>query len=356
MYWYLYSSSLLVAVLATLLALYTWRKRTAVHTIVRHLDDGLLLVTANGQIEDVNRGMAEFLQSQPESLVSRSVTAVFPELATCRDEADDSTTEFTHADKTYRLSRTPLPTQHAKAQREIITLQDVTKQRTEARVRDELTSTMVHDLRSPISNSLAALTMLQRDLQDTLSGDSQLLLEMTVTNTEKTLQLVNQILELNRLENEQMPLEMTAVSLPELVATVVESQWPMAVAQAVRLETAFGHNLPAVFADRLMLERVLQNLVDNGIKASPKDGVVTIEAKREANRLLVAVVDEGAGVPDELKTAVFDKFTTGQTGGSGLGLAFCKMTLQAHQQSIWFENRPDGGAAFFFTLPLAPSF
>lgn len=109
-----------------------------------------------------------------------------------------------------------------------------------------------------------------------------------------------------------------------------------------------------------MLKRVLQNLVSNAIKFTPAGGVVRVTARADPSeepRLLVSVSDTGPGVPAEIQDRLFQKFVTGrQLGhGSGLGLAFCKMVIEAHGERIWLDNTYENGAMFTFTLPLPPT-
>jgi signal transduction histidine kinase len=132
--------------------------------------------------------------------------------------------------------------------------------------------------------------------------------------------------------------------------------------------------LPLAWADAELIERVLQNLIDNAIKFTPTGGVVRVTAKvdtgppprvgkelgeraEEHPRLLVSVSDTGSGIPPEIQGQLFKKFITGaQEGrGNGLGLAFCKMVIEAHGGRIWVERTSESGTTFTFTLPLAPA-
>jgi signal transduction histidine kinase len=118
-------------------------------------------------------------------------------------------------------------------------------------------------------------------------------------------------------------------------------------------------DLPKAWVDAKLTERVLQNLVGNAVKFTPGGGVVRVTAQVDNTeghpRILVAVSDTGPGIPPQIEDRLFQKFVTGrQEGrGSGLGLTFCKMAIEAHDERIWVESTPDEGTTFFFTLPVA---
>jgi signal transduction histidine kinase len=174
------------------------------------------------------------------------------------------------------------------------------------------------------------------------------------------LKLVNDILDVSRLESGRMLLERTAVSLADLIAETLRAQSLLAADKSLRLESDAPPALPPAWADARLIERVLQNLVDNAIKFTPPGGLVKVTARpgdqepAEPPHLRVSVADSGPGIPPELQSKMFQKFVVGQRekGGSGLGLAFCKLVVEAHGGHIWFESEPEQGTTFTFTLPL----
>jgi two-component system phosphate regulon sensor histidine kinase PhoR len=173
------------------------------------------------------------------------------------------------------------------------------------------------------------------------------------------LELIKAILEISRLESQQMPLEHTLVSLSDLADSALDSQLPLAAEKGVRLESDVPSTLPPAWADVTLLRRVLTNLVSNAIKFTPPDGVIRVTARvdpAEHSRLLVSVSDTGSGIPPEIQDRLFQKFVTGrQEGhGSGLGLAFCKMVIESHGDRIWLESTSEEGTTFTFGLPLPP--
>jgi signal transduction histidine kinase len=244
----------------------------------------------------------------------------------------------------------------------MIVFHDISERRRREILRDDLTHSMVHDLRSPLSNSLFALEMLRNGTVQEDEADRQRLIDLTYENSEKVLQLVNTILDLGQLENDTIPVRLTAVSLTKLVDRVLSNQSPRAEAKSVSLISEIAPDCPVAWADEDLVERVVQNLVDNSIKYSPVEGTVTVTAvpihhhDKKRRQLHVTVSDEGPGLPPQLVDTVFDKFVKGPNteSGNGLGLAFCQMALAAHNQKIWIESQAEGGTKFTFSLALPP--
>jgi signal transduction histidine kinase len=148
-------------------------------------------------------------------------------------------------------------------------------------------------------------------------------------------------------------------TLNNMISTVIDMQSPQALEKNLQLKQVIPKDLPMVWIDSALVERVLQNLVGNAIKFTPEEGAVQITAvinEAEPDSILISVSDTGAGVPKEIRNRLFEKFTTGgqRERGSGLGLAFCKMAIEAHGQRIWLANSSEKGTTFQFTLSFSP--
>ena len=247
-------------------------------------------------------------------------------------------------------------------------LHDVTEERLLAKMREDLTHTMVHDLRNPLTGISTALQLLDSKLVEVITPAQHRLFEIATNSTQRMVDLVNSILDLSRLEKGKMPLNRTPLSLPDLFAETLRLQSPLYSAKHLQVGSDASPTLPLAFADTEVIERVLQNIVGNAIKFTPAGGTITIQATELAGKvsacenaqevpcsfLRVSVTDSGPGVPPELRDKLFEKFVVGeqQERGSGLGLAFCKLAVQAHGGDIWVESGPTGGAVFVFTLPV----
>jgi signal transduction histidine kinase len=152
-------------------------------------------------------------------------------------------------------------------------------------------------------------------------------------------------LDLKLMEDGRLPLRLEAVDVRELVDEAFRLYAPLASEQGLRQENAIQEALPPISADRALLLRVVQNLVGNALKFTPPHGRVWVEAWEEPpGYLLLAVSDTGPGIPPELKEQLFQKFVTGRVEGrgSGLGLAFCRLAVEAHGGRTWVESTTTG--------------
>ncbi len=248
----------------------------------------------------------------------------------------------------------------------MLVFSDETEARELSQMRSDLSNMIVHDLRSP----LTAVTTGLKLMRDIVPVDSPYR-PMVVSTTEasqrairKMLVRVDSLLDISRLDSGVLSLETEPTDMATLADSVCVELSPLAQELEVTLTTDISDETPALDADPDKVERVLQNLVDNALKFCPAEGKVTIRAhqpEKDANGerfVRIDVIDSGSGVPDEYKTKLFDRYVQmkgrrGKRRGSGLGLTFCRLVVEAHGGRIWIEDNPDGGSIFAFTLPVA---
>jgi PAS domain S-box-containing protein len=251
----------------------------------------------------------------------------------------------------------------------LLVLYDVTQERVLERMRDDLTRTLIHDLRNPLTTISTSLQFMEQ-VGSNFSPDQNFMLEIARSSTRRMLKLINTILDVSQLESGRMPLRYEPVSLSALVDEALRVQLPLAAGKGVRLESSVSPSLPPAWADAKLIERVLQNLIDNAIRFTPLNGMVQVIAGQAddgvtgpeesgqpapVSQLHVSVSNNGPGLAPEVQDRLFQKFVTGgeQGSGTGLGLAFCKLAVEAHGGRIWVESEPDRITTFTFTLPLA---
>jgi PAS domain S-box-containing protein len=237
-------------------------------------------------------------------------------------------------------------------------LRDVTQERILAQMRDELTHTLVHDLRSPLASISTALQFLEMMLDSEMHQGHEQVLEIAEISAQRMLHMIDSILDLSSLESGKLPLRCMEFELPPLVAEIVQSHVPQIDEKNLQVTTHLPHHIPDLYADAELVERILQNLLHNAIKFTPPEGRIHIGVRQEEadeERLVVSIQDTGPGIPDELRSRLFNKFAAGQIEGrgSGLGLAFCRMAVEAHGGAIWVEETSEEGTVIAFTLPLA---
>jgi signal transduction histidine kinase len=178
---------------------------------------------------------------------------------------------------------------------------------------------------------------------------------------QKMITLVNDILDVSRLESGRMPMDLAPVGLFGLVAHTLTGQSVLALDKNLHLENDVPMELPPAMADGTLIGRVLENLIGNAIKFTPNGGLIRVGAEvqvreeESAPELVVSVFDDGPPIPPGLQGRLFERFATGrgEASGSGLGLAFCKLAVEAHGGRIWAESDHPEGVTFSFTLPAA---
>jgi PAS domain S-box-containing protein len=223
-------------------------------------------------------------------------------------------------------------------------------------LRDDLLSSIYHDLRSPLSNVISSMDVLANMLK--LDGNPAILslFNIAVRSTERIQRLTNSLLDINRLEAGQPIVNRQLVSPQSLVQDALDAVSPIAKNKSQEISAELTEDLPPVTIDGDMIRRVLINLTENAVKFTPPEGIIKIGAALDGKWVRMWVEDSGPGIPDEKKESIFDKFTRlhGKDGpaGFGLGLAYCRLAVEGHHGRIWIEDASKTGARFIFTLPL----
>ncbi len=235
-------------------------------------------------------------------------------------------------------------------------------------LRDELVHALIHDLRNPLASIRASLSGLLYNDTRNLSPYQAAMIEISYLGARKMTRLVNNILDVHKLEQGGIPLEFKPFSISELVQKVMKAQGQLAFEKNIRLSKRVAQDVPLIDGDVRLIERVLQNLMDNALKFTPEGGRILITVKcldpqgktdqdishlAQAHFVAISVKDTGTGISPELDAHLFEKFIAGvqEETGSGLGLAFCRMAVQAHGGEIWARNNPQKGTTFTFILP-----
>lgn len=238
----------------------------------------------------------------------------------------------------------------------LVLLRDISEERKLAQMREDLTSMIIHDLRSPLASIISGAEMLQMS-SDPVGESDRELMEIIESSGRKMLEMVHSLLEISRLETGQMPVLMETVQVPPIVEGVIAQLGPIAQPADLDLVLDCPPGLPLLETDPEKLGRILRNLLDNAINFTPPGGQVRVWAKAGASELIIGVSDTGPGVPADELPHLFEKFrqVRGQPGrnkGSGLGLAFCHLAVNALGGRIWVESEPGKGSTFALALPV----
>ncbi len=223
--------------------------------------------------------------------------------------------------------------------------------------RDDLTNMIVHDLRTPMTSIIGGLKSL--DLAGNLNAEQQEMMRIAISGGDTLLGMINDLLDVEKIGAGAMRLDRVAVSIPEIIASAVMQVANLAEGKQLSIDYQIAGVLPTVSADRDRLTRVVVNLLGNAIKFTPSNGRITVAAYQatDGQSVSVSVADTGEGIPAEAIDSIFEKFTQvatrrgGRTMSTGLGLAFCKLAIEAHGGSIKVSSDIGCGSVFTLTLP-----
>ncbi len=228
-------------------------------------------------------------------------------------------------------------------------------ERTDAH-RRELVANVSHDLRTPLASLHGYLETVVLKGPELSEKERQKYLAVALRNSERMRKLVAELFELAKLDAHEILPELESFSLPELVQDVVQDFKLSAEEKGVQLRASVSERVPFVHADIRLIERVLQNLIENALRYTPKGGLVDINLRREEGGVRVAIHDSGCGIPADELPHIFERFHrvpqdgAEEKAGSGLGLAISKRILELHESMIEASSRLDEGTTFTFHL------
>lgn len=235
-------------------------------------------------------------------------------------------------------------------------LQDVTRFRLLDQVKTNLVSTVSHELKTPLTSVRMGLHLLLEERIGPLNPKQLELALAAREDAERLLRMINDLLDLTRLESGQARCYFERTEAHTLVDTVVEDSEPLVSAHGQRLVAQVAPDLPALAVDARQIRHVFSNLISNAVKHSRPGDVITLKAEPVDHRVRFAVIDHGAGIPAEYQPHIFERFYRvpgDEQNGVGLGLAIAKEIVTAHGGSIGVRSAPGQGTEFSFELPQA---
>jgi CheY-like chemotaxis protein/two-component sensor histidine kinase len=237
----------------------------------------------------------------------------------------------------------------------VLSFRDISQRYALDRMKDEFISTVSHELRTPLTSIRGALGLLTSGILGTINDKAANLLRIAATNSDRLVRLINDILDLERIQSGREPISFRQVQLSEIVRQSIDGMQPVADAAGVRLIHDTTRTEISGDPDRLL--QVLTNLLSNAIKFSPPDTAVSVMIRPGDSGVMLSVIDQGRGIPADMLETIFGRFQqvdasdARQKGGSGLGLAICRTIVQQHSGRIWAERNPVAGSTFRMFLP-----
>jgi len=253
---------------------------------------------------------------------------------------------------------TPLVNQENQVVSVIIQGRDITQQLEAERMKQEFTSTLSHELRTPLTSIIGSLQLINSGVMGDIEKDTLELTTIAERNGQRLLDLINDILDVEKIESGKLTLNPEVLELDELIAESLALNRGFAERFKVKFDMSGASQHVKVNADRKRLHQIMTNLLSNAVKFSPEGGTVEVSMERVAGKLLrVGVHDHGSGIPENFRNRIFGRFAqadmshTRQKGGTGLGLSICKRMVEMMGGNIGFSDRTGGGTTFWFELP-----
>ncbi|NPV09176.1 MAG: PAS domain-containing protein [Anaerolineae bacterium] len=338
-------------------------ERNKIALVLAHLNDGVLITDSEGVVHLINPAAVRLLdltwQSDPigrplmEVVGSPSVLEAWKR---CRETGQEQETMIEVPDRGAFVRLVVSPIAGSPLSGEMLLLQDLTQVRRLESVRRDFISNISHELRTPLASLKALVDTLQDGALEDPTAARNFLQRMEI-EVDSLTQMVQELLELSRIESGQVPIRLAPVLVAELLAGPLEHLQPQA--ERARLEVAVNL-VPdglTVLADQERTRQVITNLVHNAIKFTPPGGRISVSAIRAGDEVVIAVADTGIGIPEKDLPRIFERFYKADraraSGGTGLGLAIAKHIVQAHGGRIWVKSQEGAGSTFYFTLPAA---
>ena len=336
--------------------------------IVQSIADGIIVVDSELKIIAINPIAADIANVKSMLATNNHFLDVFSdrtvyehlrhtaETGKSPDLEDDIlTVEKDKRIQYYKFAITPVVTETEKVVGAILLLQDVTKLKELDNLKSEFVATASHELRTPLTGMAMSLNLLAENTEDKLSELESELLNTAVEDVERLRGLVNDLLDLSKIESGKLELDFVDVGVNFLLDKAVSALNIQAEQNQINLVKQPLSEDIKIKADVNKIIWVLTNIIANALRYSDPEGEIKIGATSRNSWIEIFVADRGAGIPIEYQGKIFDKFVQVETekdvGGSGLGLAICKEMVQAHGGRIWVDSTVGEGSTFTFTVP-----
>jgi PAS domain S-box-containing protein len=348
------------------------------NSILDSVGDGIFAVNLDGVATVVNPAASEMLGYKPEELlgknigdmlrISRQDGTLYPhDKNAITDSLRQRTAIRVLTDVFWRKDGTCFPVEFVAcpilrdgtATGVVVAFTDETERRALDKMKDEFISTVSHELRTPLTSMRASLGLISSGALASRPEKQAQMLNIAIDNTDRLVNLVNDILELERIGSGKTELHYTMCSAEDLMRRAVGLQ--AGTASKAGIEFTFDASDVNVWADPDRILQTLTNLISNAIKFSPAGGTIHMKARTlGSDEALLQVEDSGRGIPGHLLESIFERFQqvdasdSRTKGGTGLGLAICRSIVAQHGGRIWAESQLGRGATLLFTLPTKP--
>ena len=344
-----------------------------IRAIVENVLDGIITIDAKGTVQTMNRAAEQIFGYKSEEVVGENVKMLMPENYSVEHDSYLSNYLTTGNAKVIGIGRevtglrkddSVFPMELAVSEMQIEgehiftgIVRDITERKKIERMKSEFVSTVSHELRTPLTSIRGALGLVLGRSSDKLPEDVRKMIEMANRNSERLTLLINDILDLEKIESGQLEFTFGEINLGAVARRAIEDNQGFSQEHGVTLEMKNCADSALVLGDEHRLLQVFANLISNAVKFSPKGAKVEISVVLNDRDCHVAVRDYGPGIPYEFRASIFKRFAQADSsdsrekGGTGLGLSISKAIIEHHGGTIGYNSVPGEGAEFGFSLP-----
>ena len=346
-------------------------EKKKVETILASIEDGLVVFNLNNQITDINFAARRMLNLELKDCLGKTSYEVFSDKNLC-DHISEAIRTGSKPDineencyitiksgasfKHYLFAISVFQGEAGALSGVVLLLRDVTRLKEVERLKSEFVMAASHELRTPLTSIGMSIDLLLENSGQNLNVRQTELLQVAHEEINRLRALVNDLLDLSKIETGKIDLDLETVDVHQLIERADSVLLRQIEEKNVIVVYNVADNLPPIKVDANKISWVLTNLVANAVRLVPKGGHILVSARLIGKRMHISVRDDGPGIPLEYQSKIFQKFVQvkgAESGGTGLGLAICKEIIRAHGGAIWVESTLGQGSTFIFTLPIS---
>lgn len=337
-------------------------------TVITNFTDGLLVFDKDKKLSLINPQAENFFKIKKEEIIGRSILELFdspisPLINLLGREIKGIFRKELPLREDLILEVSTIPMMSGEEMLgTLVILHDITREKMVEKIKTEFVSISAHQLRTPLSAIKWTLKMLLDGDLGELTKEQKEFLEKTYQSNERMINLINDLLNVTRIEEGKYLYKLTLNDLSLISQSLINSYKEEAKRKKIEINFHFPKELPKVIIDEEKIRLAIQNLIENAIRYTPEGGKIDVKIEKKGKEIEFSIKDTGIGIPKKEQERVFTKFFRGsnairmETEGSGLGLFITKNIVEAHGGRIWFKSKEGKGTTFYFTLPVKEKF
>lgn len=335
--------------------------------IVKSIADPLFVLDTNYRVSLINNACETFFNINEEKVLNKHFLEAIRngelfDYISSSDNPDEGRREkIVHIKKDgdyyFNIIVTPIKDFGKNVSGLIVVMHDVSELKELERVKTDFIATISHEFKTPLTSLIMGASLLKEGSLGSLNHEQKDIVDTLNEDGERLSSLVNELLELSRIESGKAIFNIEKCSINAIVETSIRPFLETAYKKEINLINDLEENLPYVYADFEKMTWVINNLIGNALKYTNAGDYITVSAVQKANMLYVSVKDTGMGIPEEFKVKIFDRFVQVkghdiEVRGTGLGLSVVREIIAANKGEIWCDSEIDSGSTFTFTLPI----